>query len=926
MRASLGRSLRRLRFLFRQDSFHLDLEEEMLAHIDLRARQLREQGIESAEAVTMARREFGNTTLLREISRDLWIWPWLESAWQDLRFAGRQLAKSPGLTAIAILTLALGIGANTAIFTLLNAVLLRSLPVQHAEELVFFGPARSTGSTVDIPNGRTDLFSYQFLREFRRENHTFANVAAVFSILFTAHGRVAGGSASHGQSIHGQSIHGQTMERIQVELISGSYFDTLGVKPMAGRLFTDEDDRRPGGHPVAVASYSWWQRRLAMSASPMGTTVTIGPTRYTVVGVAPSGFHGITVGQSPDLWIPLAMENEVSPGWNGLENPLFQSLHVIGRLAPGVSMSQAQSEMNRLFQPIIRSLAGPQSKSAGLEKAYVNLTPAAEGRSPLRRQFAPRLKVLMAVVALVLLIACTNVANLLLARGTARRREIAVRVSIGAGRWRVIRQLLVESAVLGLAGAAAGVGVGVAALHGLLALVSTGPDPIPLAVAPDPRVLGFTLAMTLVTILLFGMAPALFATKFEIAAGLKEGRSAASTKSRSVLARSLVIGQVALSLVLLAGAGLFLRSLTKLMETDTGFDRRNVLLVSFDPGAAGYKLDARLEAVMSRIEQRVGALPGVQGASFALTVFDGGGWTDRVTAPGQPAPRRNGDVIHNVVGPRYLDVMKMPILAGRGLEPGDNKASRKVAVINETMAKTYFPDVSPLGRTFNVESGVGTPAEWRDVEVVGVVRDAKYFTLEEKQDPAAFYPHAQHLPMFLFSLVARYSGDVRPVVRAMRSAAAEIDPNLPVGEVQTLVQHIDDAVLSKRLVAQLSALFGALAAFLACIGIYGVMSYGVGQRTGEFGVRMALGAQRANLPWMVLREAMALGAAGVTVGLILVLAGGRLIAGLLFGVEPYDPVSTGSATIGMIAIALAAGLIPARRATRIDPMGALRNE
>jgi predicted permease len=909
---SVASRWRKLLFLPRPSQFQRDLQQEMLLHVELRARQLREQGIESREADQIARREFGNLTLLREKSRDVWIWQWLETAWQDLRLGARQLAKSPGFATVAILTLALGIGANTAIFSLLNAVLLRTLPVPHPEELVLFGSARADGSTEDVPDGSTTLFSYPFLGEFRRSNHVFSDVAAVFSILFGAYGRINGGSA---------------MEKLSVELVSGTYFTTLGVSPIQGRLFDADDDQMPGAHPFAIASYSWWQRRFSMNASAVGAKVAIGSTVYTILGVAPPRFFGLTVGQAPDLWVPLAMEKDISPGWNGLPDTMFQSLHLIARRKPGVSEQQAQAETNLLFRRILSDCvaARPASwKLEAIQRAHIDLTPAATGRSSLRAQFALPLHVLMGIVALVLLIACANVANLLLARGTAREREIAVRMSIGAGRVRLIRQLLIESGLLGLIGALVGVALAWIATRLLMAIASQGSDRFQISVTPDLAVLAFTFAVAIVTILLFGAAPAFFATSLELAPALKASRGIAAAAQRSLLSRGLVAGQVALSLVLLTGAGLFLRSLTNLMNIDTGFDTRSVLLLAFDPASAGYKLDARLQSVMARMEERVGSLPGVHGASFALSVFDGGGWTDAVTVLGLPPSTR--DVVHNVVGSHYLDIMKMPVVLGRALAPGDTAASRKVAVINETMARTYFPGISPLGRTFTVSAGIGSEAEWQNLEVVGVVKDAKYFNLQEEQNAAAFYPHSQHLPLILNRFVARYSGDLRSIIPSIRRAVAEIDPNLPVAETQTLTEHIDNAVLNRRLVAQLSTFFGGLAAFLACIGIYGVMSYGVARRTNEFGIRMALGAERGQVLWIVLGEAFWLGLAGVAIGLALALASGRLVTSLLVGLKPYDPLSIGMAMAAMISVALFAGYLPARRATRIDPMAALRDE
>ncbi len=836
-----------------------------------------------------------------------------ENSRRDLRYAGRRLWKSPGFTTIAVLMLALGFGANTAIFSLLNAILLRNLPVRQPAQLLLFGQAQASGTTSFTPHGSTQVFSYPFFREFRSKNQVFSEVAAIQSFLVQSHGRVARDSG---------------LEKISVELVSGTYFNTLGVNAILGRVFTDADDQTPGAHPVAVASYSWWRNRFAKDAAIAGQKATIRSTVYTIIGVAPPEFFGVTVGQSPDLWIPLAMQKEISPDRNGLEKNLFQSLHVIARLKPGVGQIQAQANTDLLFRQVLRSYIGPQPSQkelSNVQHARIELTPAAIGRSELRKEFSSPLKILMIVVVLVLLIACANVANLLLARATVRQREIAVRMSLGADRSRLIRQLLAESGLLGFAAAVLGVAFAWGASRLLLAMVSTGSQLVPIRVTPDLGVLGFTLSVTILTVFLFGTAPAFHATGLELAPSLKAGRGVISTALRNRLARGLVVGQVALSLVLLAGAGLFLRSLVNVMDVDVGFDKQNVLRMRIDPSAAGYQTDARLRALMRRVEERVGSMPGIHGASFAYSVFDGGGWsTSEVTATGRPRPEKNPHVDLNVVGPQYFEVMKMPIVLGRALSSRDSEASRKVGVINETMARTYFPGESPLGRTFAV--GDDDEAEWQNVEVVGVVKDAKYTELEEQQMPAAFFPHSQHRAHFLYNFVARYSGDPIWVIPEIRRGIGEIDPNLPVSDVATVARMVDDFTLNRRLVAQLSTFFGILAAALACIGIYGVMSYGITRRTNEFGIRMALGAERRNVLWVVLRETLTLAIAGTVIGLTLALASGRLVESLLYGVKSTNPLVMGSSIVAMIVVALLAGYLPARRATQIDPSVALRYE
>src|SRR5579884_935178 len=676
-----------------------DFKAEIEAHVQIEIDRLREQGLGEDEARTAALRTFGNRTGAEERFYESGRSLWWDSMVHNLRFGLRTLARTPGSTAVAIITLALGIGANTAIFTLLNTVLLQNLPVRDPSQLVLFGKGRWVGSVNSLPADPMQLFSYPFFKEFRRRNEVFSDVAAMDSIMFGTHGRVGDGTE---------------LEKIDVELVSGTYFNTLGVNPILGRVLTGSDDRTPGGHPVAVASYTWWQRRMGGSSAVVGSKINIRTTVYTIVGVTPPEFFGATVGQSPDLWIPLAMEKEISPGWNGLDENLFQSLYIIARRRPGVSMEQASANTNLLFHQIMRGYAGPQPTAKQLDDlahASILLTPAATGLSQLRFQFSSPLKILMAVVALVLLIACANVANLLLARAAARQREMAVRMSIGAGRGRLIGQLLTESTLLGATGAVLGVALAAAVIRLLLATTAARPGPAPIQVTPDAHVLAFTLGITMLTVFLFGLAPAARATQLELTASLRDGRSDTGSPSRNRLARGIIAGQLALSVGLLAAAGLFLRSFINIMNLNIGFDKHNVLAMGIDAESAGYQDDQRAELMMQQVEQRVKSLPGVQACSFAFVVFTGGGWTSPAIVPGRPSnPREDPEVDHNIVGAEYLDVMRMPILFGRGLTERDNAASRKVAVINETMARLYFSGGSPLGRTFSL----GARLEWQN--------------------------------------------------------------------------------------------------------------------------------------------------------------------------------------------------------------------
>ena len=887
------------------------MDAELRFHMETYAADLVRSGVAPEEAMRRARIEFGGIDRAKEECREARGVHFIETLAQDIRYGLRTLRKSPGFTVVALLTLALGIGANTAIFSLLNAVMLKSLPVQEPEHLVLFGSGRWAGSTRTLPDESWHLFSYPFYREISDRNDVFSGIAAVHSIEFSAHCSVGGGS----------------FELVNADLVSGTYFSVLGLRPILGRTLTEADDQTPGSGPVAVASYSWWKRRFANDPSILGKTVKFESTVYTIVGVAPPEFFGATVGESPDLWIPLSMEKEISPGWNGLDDKFFQSLYLMARLKPGVTVAQASANTNFLFKQILRSeYVSPQASSKELdaiEHARIDLTSAARGLSPLRRQFSSSLEILMAVVVLVLLIACINIANLLLARGTARAREIAMRMALGASRERLIRQLATESFLVALFGAVLGLAFAWNAPHLLFAMVSGGSTRTALQVAPDLRVLLFTLLVALLAAILFGVAPALRATRFELTSSLKDGRSATSSRARSPLARALLVSQIALSLALLAGTGLFLRTLMNLAAVDTGFDKQNVLVFDLDFYAGGYKPDARLDNLFKQIEGRVDSVHGVSSSSFSMFTFNQGEWSDSVTLEGiAPTSQNTGEVLFNRVGPGFFSTMGLPVLAGRSFGSQDTPHSPRVAVINETMARQFFPGQSPLGHRFRILDD----ADQRDsFEIIGVVKNAKYQALREQPEAAAYSVSSQDIT-YLPNFAVRFSGDAAQVIPAVRRAIQEVANDVPIGRVTTLAEQVDDSIQTQRLVARLTAFFGVLAVFLVCIGTYGLMSYSVARRTNEIGVRMALGAERANILAMILREGLLLTALGLLIGLVASLGLTRLLSAFLFGVRPGDPLTFGAATMLLVAVTLAACYVPARRAMRVDPMIALRHE
>jgi predicted permease len=899
-----------MRALFGNARVEREMDEELRGFLDASAEDKLRSGMTQEEAAHAARVEMGSANAVKHRIRSAGWERAIENLWQDLRYSVRMLAKSPVFTLVAVGSLALGIGANTAIFSLMDVVMLRSLPVADPGQLVLFGHGGVVGSTDSLPNKSWELFSYSLYRHFNQKTEVFSGVAAIDSIEFGTHG----------------SVGGEGRELLRASLVSGNYFSVLGVNPVRGRVLTDADDRAAGSGTVAVASYSWWQRH-GNDPAAVGKVIRMEGTDYTIVGIAPPGFFGTTVGELPDFWIPLSMEKEISPGWNGLDNKWFQSLYLVARIKPGVAVAQATANTNLMFKQLLQSEylgASPSPKDlADVAHAQIELTPAARGMSRLRRQFSLPLEILTTIAGLVLLIACANLANLLMARGAARSREFSLRMAIGATRSRVVRQLLTESCLLALLGAAAGVACAWKAGHLLLTMATASPEVAAMNVNPDLRVLAFTLILTLLTAVLFGIAPAIRATRLDLAGSLKQGRGIASPSSRISLARGLIVAQIALSLVLLAAASLFLRSLVNLTRVDTGFNKQNVLVLSLDEYSAGLPQDARLVRLQQQIEDRVQAVPGVEAASFSMFTFNQGEWSDDVTVQGVPRTPENGqDVLHNVVGNGFFSTMGLPILAGRGFNANDKIDSLKVAVINQTMARMFFPDGSPIGHHFGLGDDVSSSGE---IEIVGVVKNAKYVALQEDPEPATYFPYSQRVQYF-GNFEVRYSGDAGQIASAVRRAVAEANPNIAVNSVSTLAEQVDESTANQRLVARLSAFFGLLAAFLVCIGIYGLLSYAVARRTSEIGVRMALGAKRSNVLWLILREILGLGAIGIVIGVPVALEGNHLVVKLLYGLSPADPASLLAAIAMLVAIAMLAGYLPARKASQVEPTVALRCE
>ena len=829
----------------------------------------------------------------------------------DLRFAMRTFKKSPVFVTVAVLSLALGIGANTAIFSLVDQLLLRLLPVKNPQQLVLLW---SRGPHYGSNTGRYKL-SYPMYEDFRDHNQVFSGMFCRYDTSFNI------------------SYGGRT-ERVDAELVSGTYFPVLGVGAALGRVFTPDDDRIPGSAPFAVISYRYWKNRFAGSPDVIGKKLLVDGYPITIVGVSQAGFDGTDAGTSPDIRVPIVMEAQMDPQfakYYSLKNRRGRWVNVFGRMKAGVTIQKAKASLQPFFHQILDmevqqeefAHAAPETKKAFLTM-WMDLLPAARGESEMRRQFANPLLVLTALVGLVLLIACANVVNLQIARATARQKEVAIRLALGATRGRIISQLLAENLLLALAGGAVGLAFAVWMDRGLLHFLPPGDSPLTISSTPDWRVLAFALAVSLLTGILFGLAPALQSTRPELAGTLKDQVGSIAGGTSVGLRKMLVAAQVSLSLLLLIGAGLFIRSLSNLKDLDPGFRVTNLVTFAVNPTMNAYRPERSLD-FYRRLRDDLTAIPGVESASLAvMPVLNGWEWDSSMTVEGyRNKPNDAPDPHMQFVTPDYFKTMRIPILLGRDFRVTDAKGAPKVCIVNEKFARRFFGDGIALGKHIGLG---GDPGTRLDTEIIGVARDTKYESMRDEVPIEVYEPYTQQDFVIGMYAYVRTASQPEQTFLSIRRVVNNLDPNLPIFQMKTLETQVEHSLITERLVATLSSGFGILATLLAAIGLYGVMAYIVAQRTREIGVRIALGASGRDVMMLVMRDVFLLTGIGIAIGLPAAWALTRMVQSQLYGIHPNDAITVAGATAGIAVVALLAGYLPAWRATRVDPMRALRWE
>jgi macrolide transport system ATP-binding/permease protein len=935
---------RKLGWLARLRSKEDQLAAELQFHLEEEAEERRAAGMPAQEARWAARREVGNLGVVRENTRAMWSWTLLEQLLQDLRYATRAILRNPAFTILAALSLALGIGANTAVYSFMDALLVRSLPVANPGSLVVLNwhiaGKKNVGDSVvhdvsgqihdDTKTGATSkIFPYPAFEILRKS--LMGKSSDALSVVFAYRP-----ARNLNVMVLGQA------EVTSGEYVSGDYFRGLALVPAAGRLIMGDDDR-VGAPGVVVLSNAFAERRFGDAASAVGRRVLIDNTPFTAIGVAPLGFFGVDPAKMPDVYLPLhadlLIDPEKGPGLNPGNRYLddhYYWTEMMGRLRPGVTMARAQAMLAPVFERWVATTAINEKERKNLPEFL--LKEGAGGLDNLRRQYSQPLYILLAMVGLILAIACANIANLLLARATARRREMAVRLSMGAGRWRVVRQLLTESLLLASLGGAAGIVFAIWGMRFLTLLLAAGSETFTLHAELNPHVLAAALVLTMMTGLLFGLAPALQATQVDPMPVLKETRAGGPrprSRLRFSLSRMLVISQMAISLLLLVGAGLFVRTLSNLHSLEMGFQRENILLFKLNAHQAGHA-SAEILSFYTDLEQRFAAIPGVRSATIANSPLIGdGAWAWPVVPLGkeQPekAPTGHGSGMARTatrvlaVGPGFFTTMHIPLLAGREFGQRDRLGTPPVAIVNEAWAEANLEGRNPVGQRV-VSFGLGTKPQ--EMEIVGLAKNAKYDDLTGRFPSVAYLPFEQNLavPVAEMTFFLRTAGDPLGYARGVREVVQQADARIPVTDLETQTAQIDHEMTPQILFARLCTVFAMLALAIACVGLYGTTSYAVARRTGEIGIRMALGAQRGTVVWMVLRDVLILAVLGLAISVPAALVASRLVESLLFGVKPGDPRAMAAAVAILLGAALVAGYLPARRASRIDPMTAVRHE
>jgi predicted permease len=919
----LNNFARGIHSLFHRERIEREMDDELRGFVDASTADKLRRGMPAEQAARAARIEMGSSNAVKHNIHSATWESGVESLWRDLKYCVRGFLRSPGFTLIAVLSLALGIGANTAIFTLIKQVLLQSLPVRDPQQLVTFGKSTSAGILGGVDLGTADLFPYDFARQLEAHPGPFQSVAAYSS---------ASPQVSLSLSNTAAAL------QIPASLVSGNFFSVLGAEPLLGRTLAESDADVPDRGAVAVISYHLWQQSFSSDPSILGKSISLNATPFTVVGVMPAAFHGIQQELEPaEIWVPITMTREIflQPGF--LDPRAAYFLHMVARQSDHAQLAAGQLWLDRQIRDYVRAGEGhaiPAARQQEIERITVRLVSSAHGVSRLRSQYGDSLTILMAIVAVVLLIACANLANFLLARAIARQRETVTRLALGSSHGRIIRQRMLEALLLSLSGGLLGLGLAFTATRALIAFVAQGATHVPLDPSPDSAILLFTLGVSIFAGLLFGLAPALHVarasampamnatTRADVGSGGRTGRW---------WPKALVTSQIVFCLLLLVGAGLFLRTLRNLQNQDFGFERTHLLIADFAPDLAGYK-PAQIPALNQRVLERLSAIPGVRSAALAgAPPISFGTWNSTIFLSGYtPGPKEDMGVVLNRVSGQYFETAGIAIVAGRPISPADTANGMKVAVINETIARKYFPKGDAIGRTVKID--IDTVAgPW---QIVGIASDTKSGNPREDPYRMVYLPLAQILgkngegiqDSFADAILLRTAADPAPAINELRSAIAGIDQNLPILQVRTMHDHLETFTSQETLVSRLTAIFALLAVLLAAIGLYGVMSFNVVRRSNEIGIRIALGATGGGVQWMVLRESLALLTAGLVLGIPIALAAARLIRTQLYRMSPFDPAIFIAAAAGITAVTVLSAWLPARRAAAVDPVVSLRCE